>query len=95
MPLSDLVARPLLQLDSLPQSCGLSLPIFTHERIGAMPTCASRVAENAECLEFLAGNRGLSLLTLFRRIGTTGVNGRRAVGSCDENRGVPGPGPCA
>jgi hypothetical protein len=77
MPSFDLVRRPLVGLDSLPQSCGLSLPIFTHERIGTMPTAAAcRFDENDECLDFLAGNCGLSLPTLFQRIGTMATNGR-------------------
>lgn len=38
MPSFDSAQFPFVGLDSLPQSCGLSLPTFTQERIGTMAT---------------------------------------------------------
>jgi hypothetical protein len=67
MPSFDSARRPFVGLDSLPQNCGLSLPTFTHERIGTMPTAACRLGGNPKSLDFLTGNYGPSLPTLLER----------------------------
>ena len=71
---------PNLCVDSLAQSCGLSLPTLTQQRIGLM----------LNQLDSAAGNCGVSLPMLFERIGSMAAHGLpppigfppRAYGAC-------------
>lgn len=69
MAMPALRVRPRAKaLDALPQTCGRSLPTFVKQRIGLML--------HRKRLDFATGNCGVSLPTLFARIGSMAAHGR-------------------